>query len=441
MKSKILTISINFVFVLVLVILQACDSTINIEEPRQFYKYIGGEGDQWSVDMVIDDEDNIYVLGRSTSLDNNLQLYVVKTTSKGIVIWENTFGEKGDENPKDIELMADGNLVLVADHTDINGAKDFVIYRLNAADGSLIGTRVNGGILDPAEARDEYVNSVTQISDGFIVSSYVDNGGFKEAFVYRYDEDMAKISDLFWQVNFAQEVVAGGFDFIPVKVIQMRDDLFYTFCYTNTTLNGDGIPDYNFFIYVSSSLNDLTNTLAIPGLDPNVNERLTSVRVVPPQSGSGFVLAGYAASPTTGQQNLYAIKIVRDLEFILPSQIGSITQGDAKVITSGLSSINPAANACVFPSEGEGFLLLGDENSTGNDNIYLTKVNNSLDAAWTGNVHPFFSFGGAGSDLSGAVAETSDGRILLCGTMVLGDVIGQKKVVLMNLSPNGLFGE
>lgn len=440
MRNRILTISTNVIFAIIVVIFQACDSKVNIEEPQQFYKYIGGEGDQWSVDMVIDNEDNIYILGRSSTVSKGLQVYVVKTTSKGIVLWERTFGEDGDEIPKDIELLSDGNLVLVADHTDLAGARDFVIYRLNSGDGSLIGTRVNGGNLDPVEADDEFVNSITQISDGFIVSSYVDNGVYKEAFVYRYDEDLAKISNLLWNVNFDQQVVSGGFDFVPVKVIQMNDDLFYTFCYTNTTFAGDNIPDYNFFIYVSGQLNDLLNTLPVPSNDVNSNERLTSVKAVPPQSGSGFILAGYSSTSLRNEQNLYVQKVVQSLRFLVPSAINQIRQGDPKLIPTSVSSISAASNASVFPSQGEGFLLLGDQDSGGNNNIYLTKVDNSLNEAWS-DPHPFFSFGGAGGDLSGAVAETKDGRILLCGTMVLGDVIGQKKVVLMNLSPNGLFGE
>jgi hypothetical protein len=308
---------------------------------------------------------------------------------------------------------------------------------LSAGDGSIIDSRIPGGNDTVGETINEYANSITPISDGFIVSSYVDNGDFKEAFIYRYDEDLAKISGLLWDLNFKQEASESGYDFIPVKVFQMSPTRFYTFCYSNTPLNGDNIPDYNFYVYVSSELNDQVNTLVLPGLDPELNERLTSVRAVPPQSGSGFIMAGYVSSPTSGLQELYALRVVQSLEFVQPSNINSILQGPPKIITTDLSPTTVTANASVFPSEGEGFLLLGNQNLGGNDNIYLTKVNNALDGAWSSPK----TFGGAGSDLSGAVTETSDGRILLCGTMVLGDVIGQKKIVLINLSPNGLFGE
>lgn len=438
MRRGALTISIHIILTAIAMTLSSCDSKVNIEEPGQFYKYIGSDGDQWAVDMVADQNDNIYILGGSTSTSNGSQLYVVKTSAKGIVLWERKIGDPGDENPKDIELLANGNVIVVADRTDLSGEKDFVIYTLNASDGSTVGTpRIDGNA-----GLDDYVNSITQISDGFIVSSYSDahsaSGDFKQAFVYRYDDQLARTPPFLWTVNFSQEIVSGGYDFVPVKVVQISNDLFYTFCYTNTTLNGDATPDYNFFIYVSGQLNDLKNTLSIPGLDPNSSERLTSIRAVPPQSGSGFIMAGYTANPTSGLQDLYAVRVVQDLQFVKPSEINSILQRPPQIVTSELSPI-AMSNACVYPSKSQGFLLLGDQNVDGNNNIFLTKVDNTLQGSWV--EKPFVAFGGAGNDTSGAVVETSDGRILLCGTMVLGDVVGQRKVVLMNLSPNGLFGE
>lgn len=434
MRNRILIISINLVLISAMLVWQSCDSKVNIEEPGQFYKYIGTDGDQWAVDLVADRDDNIYILGRSSSTSDGLQIYVVKTTSKGIVLWEKIFGDPGDEIPKDIELMRNGNIILVSDRTDISGEKGFVIYTLNAADGSVIGTpRIDGNA-----TIDDYANSITEITDGFIVSSYSDNAGFKKAFVYRYDDNLARISSSVWSVNFSQETVAGGYDFVPVKVMQIRDDLYYTFCYTNTTLGGDATSEYNFFIYVTDELNDPINSFVLPGLNANSNERLTSVRAVPPKAGSGFIMAGYTSNPTTGLQNLYTMMVFQDLEFAKPSDINTYLQRPPQVVTTDLSPI-ALSNASVFPSQSEGFLLLGDQNVDGNNNIFLTKVDNTLQGAWP--ERPFFSFGGAGNDTSGAVVETSDGRILLCGTMVLGDVVGQRKVVLMNLSPVGLFGE
>lgn len=71
--------------------------------------------------------------------------------------------------------------------------------------------------------------------------------------------------------------------------------------------------------------------------------------------------------------------------------------------------------------------------------MYLKKLNPALTDAWS--EQPFYFFGGAGSDLAGGVAEAPDGRILILGTMVLGESTGQTKAVLIKLSPQGKFGE
>jgi hypothetical protein len=404
---------------------------MNIEAPNQFYKYIGSDGNQEAVDVVIDEDDNIYVLGKSSSTSDGEQLYVVKTTAKGEVLWERVFGDAGDEVPKDIELLNDGDLVLVADRTDIGtGEKDIVIYRLNSTDGSVMGTpRIDGypGIGD-------YVNSITEISDGFVVAAYSDNGPYKDFSVFRYDASFSAYPG--WSVKTEQLQVSGGYDLVPVKVFQIHADLFYTFCYTNSIFEGDNVSDYNYFIHVSNGLNDGLNELMIHSSDPISNERLTSVSIIPPQSGSGFIMAGYISN--SSRQELYLVRIRQGLEFA-PHDPAQYLQGAPKIVSDNLSSI-VNTKASVFSSKSQGFLVLGNENALGNENIFLTKVDNELENAWQA-PHVSFSLGGAGNDTAGAVVETSTGRIVLCGTMVLGDVIGQKKVVLMNLSPNGLFVE
>jgi hypothetical protein len=344
------------------------------------------------------------------------------------------YGDDGDEQAKDIELTSAGELVIVGDRI-LNGEMDFVIYRLSASDGALIGTPTIGG--KPGVA--DHASSITEISDGFLVASYEDNGTFKTGNVYRYYANM----DLYpntWGVEVAQLAQVGGYDVVPIRSVQVGTDLFYTFGYSNTTLLGDGTPDYNMIVYVSNGFNDRLNFFVIPGPDANSNERLTSARAVPVQSGGGFVLAGYVAKPSENTQDLYLLQLRQDLKEIDPSDPDSYLVRSPKSVTTQLSSVDNATNASVYPSKTEGFILLGDQNSLGNNDIYLTKVDNSLANAWP-DPHTFFSLGGDGNDLPGAVTETSDGRILLCGTMVLGNAIGQKKIVLINVNPFGMFDE
>ncbi|HMJ68438.1 MAG TPA: hypothetical protein VK508_06070 [Cyclobacteriaceae bacterium] len=423
---QILTIPV----VVAMIVFQSCDSRINIDEPQQFYKYIGSDGDQESVDLVVDAANNIYILGKTSSVSNGDQLYVVKTSPKGEVVWEKVFGDPGQEIPKDIELASNGDLVLVAERVDIaTGEQDFVIYRLNSGNGSVIGTPTTGGYPGVVD----YVNTITESSDGFLVCSYSDNGPYKDGSVFRYDASLKMYPSNIWPEKVDIKDASGGYDIIPVKAVQVGPDLFYTFCYSNSKLLGDQIADYNFFIHVSNQFNGGKNDLVIPSADPLSDERLTSVSAIPAAAGSGFIMAGYTSS--SGQQELYLIKVVQDLEFS-SSDPNSFLQVPPRTIQTSLSPIAPT-KASVFPSKSSGFLVLGNLNSEGNENMFLMKVDNLLAEAWSAPQ----VLGGQGNDMAGAVTETSNGRILICGTMVLGDVIGQKKVVLMNLSPNGMFGD
>jgi hypothetical protein len=110
--------------------------------------------------------------------------------------------------------------------------------------------------------------------------------------------------------------------------------------------------------------------------------------------------------------------------------------GKTRTVDVNLSS-TAAANLSVYPSTTSGFYVLGNQGVTGDNNLFLTKLGNDLGDAWP---DPARTLGGIGDDAGGAVTETPDGRILVVGTMVLGDLKGQRKLVLMNLNSDGFFG-
>jgi hypothetical protein len=417
---------------------QSCDSTLNIDKPKDFYKYIGNDGDQTGVDVVLDKDGNAYILGTSRTASDSLgqQLYVVMSNPGGQVVWSKTYGDKGDEVPKDIELLTDGSLMILGDRSD----GDFVLYRLAKESGKQVGpTVINGSEdLDPANPDlPDHGNSITQTLDGFIVAGYTDNGLYKTALVWRYDANMVKFPSS-WSYKMSLLESTNGYDVVPIKVIQKDANTFFTFGYTNTP-GSDGNPDHDYFIAITSEVNDARNNLLlIAGPDPSSNERLTSIKEAPVQSGGGFILAGYTSAPNSSFEDLYVAHVVQDPTFALASNQASFLVRDPKLVTTNL--VNQSGSvASIYPSVSSGFYILANEGVLGDNNLYLTKLNNDLSNAW-GNDNPSRTLGGVGDDSGGAVAETNDGRILVVGTMVLGDLKGQRKVVLMNLNSDGMFG-
>lgn len=113
-----------------------------------------------------------------------------------------------------------------------------------------------------------------------------------------------------------------------------------------------------------------------------------------------------------------------------------------KAITSfGFASNTSTSNVqnlkAVGCSSPFGFLVLSTENLNGNENLYLTMLDNTL--ALRDRDVPGKAFGGIGNDSAADVEQLADGSILVLGTMVLGEVNGQKKMVLMKLDSEGKF--
>jgi hypothetical protein len=434
MKSRLPLI---LLVIIVTMVYQSCDNSLSVDKPKDFYKYIGMDGNQTGVDLVTDTDGNAYVLGSSTIASEGAlgqQIYVVMADPKGDVVWSKTYGDDGDEVPKDIEMLTDGTLVVLADRSD----GDYAVYHLDRTSGAQLTPVVISGLekvlqLKPDTTTEDHANSITQTSDGFIVAAYTNNGSYNTALIARYYADMTSYPTS-WDYQLSQFKGADGYDFIPVKVFQVDATNFITFGYTNSTFGGGAPSNYNFFILPTSDLNSAKNTFFFVDADPvsHPNERLTSVRQAPIQSGGGYILTGYTSS-NGSSQDIFVAKVVQDL--------GSASQatflGKTRTISSNLSNLS-GASASVYASALSGFYVLGNQGVAGDNNLYLTKLDTDLSDAWGDG--PARTFGGVGDDAGGAVAETADGRVLVVGTIVLGDLKGQRKLVLMNLNSEGFFG-
>lgn len=426
-------------FLAAVVMIVSCDTASNIDAPEKdyFIKHIGAGGDQFGIDLVTSADGSIYVLGNTTTFTEKTNYYVVKLNSEGIVEWDKSIGTTEDEDAVDIELMSDGNLAIVG-NTLANGEQDFLVYLLNASDGSEIAKTTSG-----ITGQTDHASSITQTSDGFIVTGYSDNAqAHKESFYFRFTPSLTTYSPSWSNKVDLKDATSTGFDLALVKLFEVRPNFFYAFGYTNRPIQGQtGAPDFNYFMFAVGANGGTINPLYVP--NPINNERLTSVAQVPVQSGSGYLLTGYTVNPTSGLQDIYMVQVKTSLETIASDNINDLVLVPPQTITSGLSP-QKSTKAIGLPSAFAGYVILGSENTEGNDNIYLSKVVPKLVGAsftfadaWT--ERPSFVIGGVGNDIPGALAETADGKILMVGTMVVGKVTDQKKIVLMKMNAQGML--
>ncbi len=397
----------------------ACDTEQNIDPKNTFLRYYGTRGNQVAVDMALGADGSIYMLGNS-----GLAVYLVKADAEGNSLWENTFL---DAEAKDIEIGSDGNLLITG---TITGAdRDVFILRVNAADGAAIGQPAVYGY----SGFDEDAYSITEISNGYIVSGsttrVLATTGADQAdgFMFRFNADLTP-----YGVTWTERYGPGTFDVI-VKTFQAGPGLFYIFGFSNQSDNLDSVDDYNFFAFNANDVG-VPNSLKFILGEPGSNERLTSVVPIPVQSGGGYLLSGVREG-ANGNFDVYAMRIRNNIE--TSASVEQIRQGNPGILTNGLTN-DSGVKVYGFASGLFGFYILATRNSSGNGDIFLNRVTNDLQPSgddW-GQAEGY-SFGGIGNDQPAAVLEAADGAVLVLGTMVLGDVNGQQKMVLMKLDRRG----
>ncbi len=419
-----------YFFVLIFVAL-GCDTASNIDPPEDsfFVKFYGDEGNQEGVDAVINPDGTITLFGTTEELNMGKQLYLVNILPNGLINWERKYGTSKNEIAKDIELTRDGRLAIVADIENTPTEHDILVMTLGL-DGAVIASDtikfINGGT-----PTDETANSITQISDGFIVAGSTNNLDLKpngtgpvndsrDALFVRLFDDLTIYPDL-WKQGYGP----GAFD-EAIKVIEVSPNQFYLFANTNTPVPFSDINFHVLGLGATGQGNSPNNFF--PGEQTGSNEILSSVAFSPIQSGEGFLLAGISQAPGASA-DVYVVKLRKDLNF------NNSDIQFQKTLSINLGIVSQAKVSTVASSS-SGFLILANEKLTGIQNFYLTKIDNSGFPVWSDPI----IFGGEQDDRIGSVLEFPDGSIGIIGTFAIG-VDGETKMTFIKVNKEGKFSK
>ena len=96
-------------------LLLACDTAGNVDPVFQSYfvKYYGEDGNQEGVDMLVNPDGSLILLGNSTPRENYTTAYIVKVDPLGNVLWQRELGGS-NESAVDVELDNQQNLIVVS---------------------------------------------------------------------------------------------------------------------------------------------------------------------------------------------------------------------------------------------------------------------------------------------------------------------------------------
>ncbi len=437
-----------YYILLVIIILISCDSESQLDPPGEnyFVKFYGEDGNHEGIDFIVNDDGTFILLGNVKVPGLNQQIYMVKVDAQGMVIGEpKAFGANVDHFAKDIEHTPDGNMIVTAESVISAGNRDVYVLKVDNNLNIISEKTVSGILKTPGgQESDEEVNSISVISDGYIVvgsttAISATASGLTDALHLRFTFNL----DLVEQGTLNQPIWAyttnkNDSEDVLIKMIEINPSTFYGFGYTNTVRNQK--RDFKYWAFslgaTGTSTNDGTELLDVIG-SPEEDEKLSGVIESPATAGEGYVLSGIRTNSSKESQS-FIVKLQKDIFGIdqdnllaeeSPTELGNLENFDENTIIK---------TSMVALSQG-GFLLLTNNKAPTSDevNISLIKLSNTFKTEGRQQIF----FGGAGDDFAGTVKELPDGKIMVMGTMTLGGVSGQKKIVLMKLNKDGKLVE
>jgi len=411
----------KLLFVFCVFVFSQCDTANNVEPRHETYfiKYYGTEGDQTGVDIIVNNDGTMILLGNSVLPTGVANPFLIKTDPRGNLLWELNFG--ANEMAVDVEVIKNGSHVgsyVVASNVGNEENSKIRLWRISAS-GTFIDSLTVTNIA-PAGTR-QYVNSVTslEVNEGFVVTGYSDGSLMEESSPETdgpTDKDILafRVNDSF---SIVENVVSKGGELngSGVRIYELPNDpagKMVLFSYTDRPFLSNAFG-FNFsydIIFSGVPVGNLVGT-------EEDREVLASVVKTPLHLGEGFLMAGTSIGNGGNQGRIYLVKFNSTFEY----------KGLDKKLDIGLNL------ECVDVDTGvDGYYILANElNDTGLKNLVFIRTRPD------GEPVGFKKFGALdGDDSGGAIASLPDGRIAIVATMGLKT---RKKLALIVVNNKGEF--
>lgn len=403
--------------VAMVVMLLGCDTGNNVDPVFQdyFIKYYGEDGNQEGVDIYVNGDGSMILLGNSSSLTELSIPFIVKTDSLGNVLWQHQMGGR-NEKAVDVELIPSGThqgkLVVVSNVGTDTESK----IRITIVDQS--GKGIDSLILDTDKW--QTVKSVTPSSDNdFIVcgnaapdpvrNSPPSPDDHADIVSLRVDQSLTTVDTLSWQ--------GGEHEGFAVKVFEVPlqgETKYALFGYSDRKINDQAVYEDKFEVLV-------VDVYGQP-----------SLRVVSGQKGEKQIASRAIRVPASQEDAYFMIGTNEDganRDIFITRYSSDLSSAKEQKLPYG-RKLEGIAVASAIQEEGY-FLLANETQDNNNRNIFLVHILRDGSEVWS------TTFGtDDGDDSAGAVAALKDGRIAVLGTI---DLETQKKMALIIVTKNGGF--
>ena len=252
-------------------------------------KTLGGAKDDVAYSLLVLDEDDYLVVGSTASYGSgNSDVWVLKTSSEGDILWNITMGGTMNDVGREVIASADGGFVIVGETSSYGaGWNDIWLVKMSS-DGSISWNQTYGG------SANDIGKSVTETDDGFIIAGNSESFGSNlvEGYVVNVDPE----GDLVWEQTFG-----GTSDDYAESIALSTDEGYLVTGFTSSTGTGES----DVWLFSVSQEGDLIDESFYGG---SLRDRMYEIV---PTSDDGFILVGFTWSFGQGG-NGYLIKITMD---------------------------------------------------------------------------------------------------------------------------------
>lgn len=343
-----------------------------------FQKTYGGTGNEEAHAILANTDGTFMMAGETNSFGSgNKDGYVIKTNSKGEILWEKTYGGSSADVIRSIEPTSDGGYIL-GGWTQSFGAGGNDLYLIKTdADGNTQWSKTYG---TSSSEDGGYVHLTPD--GGYIISGTQGSSGSWDFYMTKTDAT----GNMQWAKSYSR---SSNNDYVGYSVV--ANDGGYLI--GGATYNFGAGMFYDMYCIKTDSLGNVQ-------WDKNFQEvNYAAIYFIQKLSDGGFLLVGSKDYQPATDEDIYLIKMNPAGDTVWTKYIGG------SVRTQGISA---------FEKSDGNILIGGYTNSFGNggQDIFMAELDNN------GNLQWFKTYGGTGDDFSGIgqiIGEAKDGGIVLAG--------------------------
>ena len=300
---------ISFICIVSLTLLLSCDTDGNVDPVFQdyFVKYYGEDGNQQGVDLLINADGSMILLGNTSSQREIIIPYLVKIDPAGIVLWKRQLGEVQDdinETAVDVELDQNQNLIVVSNIGDGPDSR-IRLFRINQQGAGIDSIAI-------VSAEQQVAKSVTTTADnrllvtGFAAPAPTRNPGLPNPSSDLADVIVLEIDALMETSKVFSAQGGGEYEGSGVKVFEKvinGSPKYLNFGYSDRPDDGLTYKQQFEVIRISPSGNP-DGAQYLSGID--TEEQIASATIeTPPTLGEGYLMVGTTYTTNNSASNIY----------------------------------------------------------------------------------------------------------------------------------------